>query len=72
MRPTADVTVAAWAAGTRSVYERGGARARDLLAASARRGGRTETIRIENTHSRGFYAYPEEECRSTRAPQRMR
>ena len=57
MRPTADVSVAAWAAGTRSVYERGGARARDLLAASARRGGRTETIRIENTRSGGFYAY---------------
>ena len=57
VRPTADVSVAAWAAGTRSVYERGGARARDLLAASARRGGRTETIRIENTRSGGFYAY---------------
>ena len=57
MRPTADVSVAAWAVGTRSVYERGGARARDLLAGSALRGGRTETIRIENTRSRGFYAY---------------
>jgi hypothetical protein len=57
VRPTADVSVAAWAAGTRSVYERGRARARDLLAASARRGGRTETVRIENTRARGFYAY---------------
>jgi hypothetical protein len=57
VRPTADLSVAAWAAGTRSVYERGRARARDLLAASARRGGRTETVRIENTRARGFYAY---------------
>jgi hypothetical protein len=57
VRPTADVSVAAWAAGTRSVYERGRARRRDLLAASARRGGRTETVVIENTRSRGFFAY---------------
>jgi subtilisin family serine protease len=57
VRPTSDVSVAAWAAGTRSIYERGGARARDLVAASARRGGRAETIRLENTRSSGFYAY---------------
>jgi Subtilase family len=57
VRPTADVTVAAWAAGTRSVFERGRARRRDLIAASAQRGGRTQTIRIENARRRGFYAY---------------
>jgi hypothetical protein len=57
VKPTADVSVAAWAVGTRSVYERGRARARDLLSTSALRGGRTETVRIENTRSRGFYAY---------------
>jgi hypothetical protein len=57
VKPTADVSVAAWAVGTRSVYERGRARARDLLSASTRSGGRTETVRIENTRSSGFYAY---------------
>jgi hypothetical protein len=57
VKPTAYVSVAAWAVGTRSVYERGRARARDLLSASVRRGGRTETVRIENTRSRGFFAY---------------
>ena len=57
VRPTADVTVAAWATGTRSVYERGRARRRDLIAASAQRGGRTETVRIENARRRGFFAY---------------
>jgi hypothetical protein len=55
--PTADLTVAAWRTGTRSVYERGAARRRDLIVASARRGGRPETLRIENKRRRGFYAY---------------
>ena len=70
VRPTADVSVAVWARGTRSVYERGRARARDLIATSARRGGRTETVRIENTRSSGFYAYVDvfaaKEARSAR------
>ncbi len=70
VRPTADVSVAVWAGGTRSIYERGRARARDLIAASARRGGRTETVRIENTRSSGFYAYldvfPAKAARSAR------
>jgi len=70
VRPTADVNVAVWAAGTRSVYERGRARRRDLVAASARRGSRTETVRIENRQKRGFYAYldvfPAKGVRSTR------
>ena len=57
VRPTADVNLAAWAAGTRSVFERGKMRQRDLLAASARPGGRVETVRIENKLRRGFYAY---------------
>jgi tRNA G26 N,N-dimethylase Trm1 len=57
VRPTADVSVAAWAFGTRSVYERGQARRRDLIAASARRGGRTETIKVDNERKRGFWAY---------------
>ena len=54
VKPTADVSVAAWAAGTRSVRARAG---QGLLSASARRRGRTETVRIENTRSSGFYAY---------------
>ena len=70
VKPTADLSVAAWAVGTRSVYERGRARARDLLSASTRRGGRTETVRIENTRSSGFYAYldvfPAKGARSSR------
>lgn len=57
IRPTADLTLAAWAVGTRSVYERGRARRRDLLTASTKRGGGPETVRIENTRARGFYAY---------------
>ncbi len=57
VRPTADVTVAAWRIRTRSVFERGAARRRDLITASARRGGRTETVRLENTLNRGHYAY---------------
>ena len=70
VKPTSDVSVAAWAVGTRSVYERGRAKARDLLSASARRGGRTETVRIENARDRGFYAYldvfPAKGARSSR------
>ncbi|HSC91303.1 MAG TPA: S8 family serine peptidase, partial [Gaiellaceae bacterium] len=57
IRPTADVTLAVWAAGTRSVYERGKARRRDLITASARRGGRPEAVRIENDRARGYWAY---------------
>ena len=55
--PTADVSVAAWRAGTRSVDERGAARRRDLIAVSARRGGRPETVQIENETRRGHWAY---------------
>jgi subtilisin family serine protease len=55
--PTADVTVAAWRIGTRSVFERGAARRRDLLAVSARRGRRAELVRVENARRRGHYAY---------------
>lgn len=57
VRPTANVTVLAWRTGTRSVFERGAARRRDLITASARPGGRLETVRIENTATRGYYAY---------------
>jgi hypothetical protein len=55
--PTADVTVAAWRIGTQTIFERGSARRRDLIAVSARRGRRPETVRIENRRRRGRYAY---------------
>ena len=57
VRPTANVTFVAWRTGTRSVFERGKARRRDLIATSARPGTRTEMVRIENTRKRGFFAY---------------
>ena len=57
VRPTANVTFVAWRTGTRSVFERGKARRRDLIATSARPGTRTEIVRIENTRKRGFFAF---------------
>lgn len=57
IRPTGDLTLAVWAAGTRSVYERGKAKRRDLITASARRGGRPEAVRIDNARARGYWAY---------------
>jgi hypothetical protein len=57
VRPTADLTVAMWAPGTRSVYERCAARRRDLVARRARRGARAETVRLENRTRRGYFAY---------------
>jgi hypothetical protein len=57
VQPTANVTVAVWRTGTRSVFERGRARRRDLLALSARPGRRAETVRITNDRRRGFFAY---------------
>jgi Subtilase family len=55
--PTANVSVAAWRRSTRSVFERGAARRRDLIAVSTRPGGRPEVVRIENQRRSGFYAY---------------
>jgi hypothetical protein len=57
VRPTANVTVFAWRTGTRSVFERGAAKRRDLIASSAGPGGRVETVRIENERKRGYWAY---------------
>jgi subtilisin family serine protease len=57
VRPTADVTVYAWRTGTRTVFERGANRRRDLIASSVRPGGRVETVRIQNRRKRGYWAY---------------
>ena len=57
VRPTADVTVYAWRRGTRTVFERGANRRRDLIASSARPGRRVETVRIQNRGKRGYWAY---------------
>lgn len=57
IRPNANVNAALWGPGTRQVAEQGAARRRHLLASSARPGGRTETIRIENKTRRGYFAY---------------
>ncbi|HEV2712287.1 MAG TPA: S8 family serine peptidase, partial [Gaiellaceae bacterium] len=47
IRPNANVNAALWAPGARSVFEHRNERRRDLLAAGARPGARTETIRVE-------------------------
>jgi Subtilase family len=52
-----DVQLAAWGARTRTVFERGAALKRDLIATSVRRGTARETVRIENTTRRGVYFY---------------
>jgi subtilase family protein len=55
--PTANLNVAVWRRSTRSVFERGAARRRDLIAVSARPGRRAEVLRIENKRRTGFFAY---------------
>ena len=53
VRPRANVTVTAWRPTTRSVFEKGAVRRRDLIATSAKAGTRLERVRIENTAGRG-------------------
>jgi hypothetical protein len=55
--PTANLNVAVWRRSTRSVFERGAARRRDLIAVSTRPGRRAEVVRIENKRKGGFFAY---------------
>jgi Subtilase family len=57
LRSNANVDAAVWAPGTRNVMERGAVRRRDLVAAGTRPGGRPETLRVENTARRGYFAY---------------
>jgi Subtilase family len=55
VKPTADVRAALWAPGTKSVFEAGASRRRDLLASNAQRGG--HKLRITNKRTRGYFAY---------------
>jgi hypothetical protein len=57
LRANGDVQLAAWGPKTRTVFERGAALKRDLLAASVKRGTAREAVRVENTARRGAYLY---------------
>jgi Subtilase family len=57
LRANADVQLAAWGPRTRTVYERGAALKRDLVASSFKRGTAREVVRVENTSRRGAYLY---------------
>jgi hypothetical protein len=53
----ANVNVALWGPKTRSVYERGKALKRDLIAFSERSGSRTDAVRGRNTSGAGAFYY---------------
>jgi subtilisin family serine protease len=57
LRANGDVQLAAWGAKTRTVFERGAALKRDLVASSFRRGTAKEVVRVENKARRGAYLY---------------
>jgi subtilisin family serine protease len=57
LRANADVQLAAWGPKTRTVFERGAALKRDLVASSLKRGTAREVVRVENTTRRGAYLY---------------
>jgi Subtilase family len=57
LRANADVQLAAWGPRTKSVFERGAALRRDLVASSFRRGTARETVRVANATRRGAYLY---------------
>jgi hypothetical protein len=57
LRPNGDAQVAAWGPKTRTVFERGAALKRDLVAASLKRGTATDVIRVQNKTRRGAYYY---------------
>jgi hypothetical protein len=52
-----DIDLDLWSASTRSVFEKGQARKRDLLAAAERRGKRQELVRYRNRGKRGLTLY---------------
>jgi hypothetical protein len=56
-RANADIQLAAWAPKTKSVFERGAALRRDLVATSFKRGTAREVVRVPNTTRRGAYLY---------------
>ena len=57
LRANGDVQLAAWGPRTRTVFERGAALKRDLVASSFRRGTAREVVRVENNDRRGAYLY---------------
>jgi hypothetical protein len=56
-RSAANVNLALWGPKTKTVYERGSALRRDLLAYSQRSGSRPELVNTRNGTSRGAYYY---------------
>ena len=57
LRANGDVQLAAWSPKTRTVFERGAALKRDLIAASLKRGTAKEVVRVDNKNRRGAYLY---------------
>jgi subtilisin family serine protease len=57
LKANSDVQLAAWGPRTRTVFERGAALKRDLVATSLKRGTATEVVRVDNTTRRGAYLY---------------
>lgn len=57
LRPNGDVQLAAWGPKTRTVFERGAALKRDLVATSFKRGTAREVVRVRNSTRRGAYLY---------------
>jgi subtilisin family serine protease len=57
LQTNADVQLAAWGPKTRTVFERGAALKRDLVATSFRRGTAKEVVRVQNATRRGAYLY---------------
>jgi hypothetical protein len=57
LRPNADAQLAAWGPKTRTVFERGAALKRDLVATSFKRGTAREVVRARNATRRGAYLY---------------
>lgn len=68
--PTADLDLAAWSPQTRSVFETGPSRRRDLKALSEKRGRARETVRVRNRARRGSYHYVEVYTATANAPGR--
>ena len=57
LHPNGDAQLAAWGPKTKTVFERGAALRRDLIAASIKRGSAREVVRIQNKAKRGAYYY---------------
>jgi serine protease len=57
LRPNADAQLAAWGPKTKTVFARGAALKRDLVATSFRRGTAREVVRVQNETRRGAWLY---------------